>query len=116
MKTNDELLSLDNMGQGAAIEAFDLELKRVMANIMDVQTDAKAREVSLVVKITPSGETREFFGFTVQAKSKLRPRKEVVSRGIVGKEINGDIKARELFIDKQVPLFDDNVTPIRRAE
>lgn len=46
------LVSLDNIGNGAAVELFNNELSRCYSNIMDPNTDRyKAREVKLVVRM-----------------------------------------------------------------
>ncbi len=67
----EEYLSLSNLKSGAAVEMFDDELKRVLTNIQDVNTDPKTvRELTLTVKIKPS-EDREFGAVSMEVKSKL---------------------------------------------
>ena len=66
-------LSLNNLGAGGAVEQFDEELKKVLANIEDEHTKATApREITLKIKIIP-GENRNNFNYIVEAKSKLAP-------------------------------------------
>jgi hypothetical protein len=49
-----ERVSLLNLSRGAAIERFDHELSKVLANIKDVNTDAKKkRKITLEVVLTP---------------------------------------------------------------
>lgn len=60
MTTERTEVSLATLGSGAAVELFDQEFRRVLANIADPNTPAKAvREVKLAVKIKPT-ETREY--------------------------------------------------------
>lgn len=53
-------LSLANMADGAAVEAFDIQLRRVLENILDPNVNATAvRKVTLEVRIKPD-ENRSF--------------------------------------------------------
>jgi hypothetical protein len=53
-------VSLQNLGGGAAIELFDLELQKVLENISDENTrPAVVREITLKVKIKP-GDDRDY--------------------------------------------------------
>lgn len=53
-ETRAEIVTLSNIANGAAVELFDHELKRVMANIKDPNADAKKkREVTLKVTLSP---------------------------------------------------------------
>ena len=48
MHTNEEKLTLSNLGNGAAVELFGIELRRVLKDVMDPNTDPKAvREITL---------------------------------------------------------------------
>jgi hypothetical protein len=54
------MMTLDNLGQGAAKEIFDGALKKVIENIKDVNTDWKPqRSISLVVTFKPDEERNE---------------------------------------------------------
>ena len=66
-----ENVTLLNLGGGVATELFDLELKKVMANIRDTNTDTKkVRRITLTVDFMPlpdrSGMTSQ-----VNVQSKL---------------------------------------------
>lgn len=72
---NERLVSLATLGSGAAIEAFDRELKKVLEDINDVNTKAvDIREVHLVVKIAPD-EERERANVGITTKAKMGKRK-----------------------------------------
>jgi len=67
----EEAVSLASLAGGAAIERFDDELARVVANILDPNTDEKAtRTITLKVKVKP-GRDREFGGVSFTVASQL---------------------------------------------
>ncbi len=65
----EEKVSLVNINGGAAVEMFDHELEKVMANISDINTGMGARSVTLKVTIKPSDEGRTVVGYAIEAKS-----------------------------------------------
>jgi hypothetical protein len=70
-------LTLATIAKGAAPERFQDELARVVANILDVNTDPEAiRAITMTVKIKPS-ESREMATVALEVKSKLAPPKAV---------------------------------------
>lgn len=66
-----EDVTLVNLNNGAAVELFDLELRRVIENIEDenVKPDA-VREITLKVTIKPN-EDRDLAAVAISCKSKL---------------------------------------------
>jgi hypothetical protein len=69
----DQGVSLETLGQGAAVERFNLALQEVLDNIQDPNTDAKkARTVMLKATIKPK-EDREVGSIQVDVVSKLAP-------------------------------------------
>jgi hypothetical protein len=67
---SEHIVSLTNLNQGAAIEMFDAELKKVVENIADLNTTAKVkREITLKVVFVPNDErTQGLVGITVASK------------------------------------------------
>jgi len=63
-------ISLINLGGGAAVEKFQIELNQVLANIMDVNTDEGKREIVLKVEFKPSRD-RDACDIRIHCKSKL---------------------------------------------
>ena len=56
-KIKEEDLTLGNLGNGGAVELFEDELANVLENILDVNTEAKAkRKITLVVTFKPSAD------------------------------------------------------------
>lgn len=73
----EERITLATIGGGAAPELFERELHRVLANIHDVNTPAKAiREISIRVWFHPD-ENREAAETTLEVKSKLAGVKKI---------------------------------------
>lgn len=69
----DEKLSLLQLYDGAAIEAADIELQKVLDNIQDPNTDPKAvRKVTLEVKFKPNKD-RNLSEVLISANAKLAP-------------------------------------------
>ena len=64
-------VNLANLGGGAAIERFDHELSKIIANIKDVNTDPKKnRSITLKVTFMPHGD-RTGMSTVVDCTSKL---------------------------------------------
>lgn len=98
------VLSLENLGDGAAIERFDLALQEVLNNIQDVNTDAKkARSVTLKVTITPN-EDRQIGYLSVDVNAKIVPITAFKTTVFMGKGSDGDAVAVEKG-KEQMPLF-----------
>lgn len=115
MHTNEEKLTLSNLGNGAAVELFGIELRRVLKDVMDPNTDPKAvREITLKVAFKP-GEDRELVPMGLKAQSKLAGSRIFMSKVIIGRN-QGRVEARE-FRSGQRELFDgeDNVIPIENG-
>lgn len=114
MKISEEKMSLANLADGAAIERFDIALQEVANNIQDVNTEATAvREVVLSVKIKPD-EDRNIGGIEINALPKLAKFMPVVTKAFLGKDIKGDGEIYELSVPKQMDLFQNNVTMIKK--
>lgn len=112
MHTKEEAITLGNIGGGAAVELFDLELRKVLKDVLDPNTDAKTiRSISLRVTLKPD-EDREMGVIGVSVASKLAGSKEFLTKAFFGIE-NGRPEARELETG-QGNLFnqDGNVVPI----
>jgi len=61
---------LSTLAGGAAVELFDEELAKVVANVLDLNTEAETvREINLKVKIAPD-DSRRMAAVTVQVTSK----------------------------------------------
>lgn len=103
-----ELVSLESMARGAPIELFNDELRKVIENILDPNTEAeKNRTITLTVKLAPDA-SRKFAGVEIQALSKLAPQRAVGTGFYIGKRA-GQAVAKE-YDDRQMEI--ENVTNI----
>lgn len=105
-----EKVSLKDLLGGAAIEAFDYELSRIVGNILDPNTVAIAtREIILKVKIKPT-EDRELGAISCNCSAKLAPSKPLTSRLYFGMHngkavaIEHDPKQPQLPIEEPAKL------------
>lgn len=70
-------VSLETIAGGAAPERWDHELRKVLKNVMDPNTDPGAkRSITLTVEFQPS-TSRTSMQATLQVKSKLAPTRAV---------------------------------------
>ena len=102
METEFKEVSLSTLGKGAAADLFAEEFAKVLENIADVNTEAKApREIRLSVKIIPR-ENRDFAAVKISCTSKLAALKQYETSVHMGVE-GGKVRAFEEEI-KQIPL------------
>lgn len=98
-----ELFSFDTLGKGAGQEKFDEELKKVLKNIQDPNTNWKdRREITLKVVFIPSSDERREAKILIDADSKLAKPKPFISTLILG-VFEGKDAAREIVQDELFP-------------
>jgi hypothetical protein len=101
----EESVTLETLGQGAALERFNLALQDVLDNIQDVNTDPKkARTVTLKATIKPSAD-REVGEIVVDVVSRLAPIAPFDVRVFLGRDKEGKGYATE-YHSAQGGLFD----------
>ena len=103
--------TLETLASGAAQELFELELRKVLTNIMDPNTNPTAmRKITLVVKYKPD-ETRDMCSMEVSCESKLAPHRPVPAVAFVGvDEETGEIAIKEAS-PEQGELFESIQKP-----
>ncbi|MBQ8960881.1 MAG: hypothetical protein IJ071_06655 [Ruminococcus sp.] len=106
-----EAKSILEMAQGAIMEQVNMEVGKIVDNILDPNTDAKKkRQLSLTVDFAPSAD-RQTVVITATAKSKLLPNHAVQTTLYVGVDTStGEIQAVEMV--PQIPgqqSFDGDV-------
>lgn len=115
MHTSEEKMSLLNIGGGAAIELFDVELQRVLKNVVDPNTEPKKpREITLKVRLDPD-EKRFLTNVEISCASKIAAMSTFSTQVIIDRE-GSRVEAREI-VPSQQKLFsdDDNVVSIERG-
>ena len=99
--TNDARSSLLQMAKGAIQERVDYEVSRVVDNILDMNTEAKAkRKVVLTIVMAPD-EDRRVVKIEASAKSTLAPVTPVGTSLVVTADGNGEMMLAEII--PQVP-------------
>lgn len=86
MLTDGNTVTLDSLKAGGVLQLFDEELKKVLENIMDPNTEPEAvREVRLVVKIKPDRD-RATAAVAIIPSAKLAPAVALGTRMFFGKK------------------------------
>lgn len=115
-----ESMSLKSLGQGAAVELFDVEMQKALENIVDPNTDPKkARTITLKVTMKPD-EEREYASITVQVSSTLASIKPYATHCFIGKDRHGVVATehnpKQLNLDLyRVDEIQSNVVPMERS-
>ena len=97
------------MAKGAILEQIDNETAKIMANILDPNTDAKKARKLTITLTFKSDESREFVSCEAQAKSTIAPVMPIATRIILDTDKDGNPKAMELTKDdpNQIHVFDE---------
>jgi len=91
-----EGFNIATVANGALIEQADYEIKRVLENIMDQNTDpTKKRKVTITLEFKGT-EDRDITSVVFVTKSVLAPTLPIVSRIVFEKDNAGNIIAEEL--------------------
>lgn len=101
-------LNLSELSGGAVQEKIDREVKKVLQNILDPNTDFdKARTVTVTISMK-ANEQRNSLTTDVSVKSKLAPQKSIATTVLVGRNENtGQIQAAELLSNAPGQTFID---------
>lgn len=105
---------LQNIAEGVAPELFSHELKKIAANILDINTKSTAkRKLALIFEFVPD-ENREEMKVHVSSKVNLAPVKTCSKTLWLGKR-NG---AAAIYGQdtKQLNMFDEGVVPLNQTE
>ena len=93
--------SILQMVNGAVQERVDLEVSRVVDNILDVNTDPTAkRKITLTIELKPD-EERQFITMKASAQSKLAPVVPIGTTLAIAADHNGEMVIAEMT--PQVP-------------
>lgn len=97
-----ERLNIANLAKGALLERADVEIKRILENISDKNTDfKKARKLTLTLDFKALDEDREAIKVDLQAKSSIAPYNAVSTQIYIDKDDNGEVVAQE-FVKGQM--------------
>lgn len=105
---SDYQMKLSEVADGALQEQFDAEHQRVVQNMFDRNTKAKAkRKITIELEYVPN-EKRELADLTVNVKSKLAPAESVPTSLMIGADQNGEVVGKELKSGIQGQTYFDN--------
>lgn len=111
MKVSEFPLTLKNLGDGQAVELFDIELQNVLENIADKDTADGARKINLVVKFKPDSD-RAVTKIEIECKSTLAPNAGIITTALIDQGIDGRYELNEFVQPKQQDLsFSDRTSP-----
>jgi len=102
MFTENENLSLENIGKGAIIEEFDAAFTEVVRGILDHNTSDKARVMTIKAKIIPNSE-RTLIAMEVTHDVKNPANKPFTTGALIGIDEKGKPYAQEIE-KQQLPL------------
>ena len=98
---DNQKVSILQMVNGAIRERVDYEVKKVIDNILDVNTEAKAkRKIKLTIELKPD-DSRQVISLAASAKSELAPVTPVGTSMVITADGNGEMMIAEVV--PQVP-------------
>lgn len=110
--SEEKYVSLDTIGQGAALEMFQAELDKVLTNILDPNTrPTTVRRITLSVDIKPD-EDRSFGTVAISTAAKLAPVKAVGTAIYIGSRAGHPVATER---DNRQLAFDENVVGIKEG-
>lgn len=103
-------LDLSHIAEGGLQEKLDNELEKVFDNILDLNTEPKAKRKITITLTMSSNEERTVVDTVMDVKSKLAPQSGVATTILVGRDYDtGQLHANEL--KSSIPgqmYFDEN--------
>ncbi|QJD61102.1 hypothetical protein [Streptococcus dysgalactiae] len=118
-------LDLSHIAEGGLQEKLDNELEQVFDNILDLNTEAKAKRKITIELIMSSNEERTVVDTTMTVKSKLAPQNGVATTILVGRDYDtGQVHANELkstvpgqmYFDENGEILTDIGQPVEEIE
>ncbi|OUA60387.1 replication terminator protein [Bacillus thuringiensis] len=90
------MIDLNSFADGALFERVNIELKKVLENIADPNTDPKkVRKINITIAVA-GDQQRDVLNCKVQAKTTLVPATEVESKIVMDYDNDGNLVGQEL--------------------
>lgn len=99
--------NISELAEGAVQEKIDQEVRKIVANILDVNTAFKPSRKLIIDVEFSSDSTRQVFETNVTIKSKLQPSESVSALMMAGRDDSGRIHAAELKSSAPGQMFFD---------
>ena len=118
-------LDLSHIAEGGLQEKLDNELEKVFDNILDLNTDAKAKRKITITLTMSSNEERTVVDTVMDVKAKLAPQNAVATTILVGRDFDtGHVHANELkstvpgqmYFDENGEILTDIGQPVAEIE
>ncbi|HEL2598876.1 hypothetical protein ACYKKI_03675 [Streptococcus suis] len=118
-------LDLSHIADGGLQEKLDHELEKVFDNILDLNTEAKAKRKVTITLTMSANEERTVVDTVMDVKSKLAPQNGVATTILVGRDYDtGRVHANELkssvpgqmYFDDDAQLRTDTGQPVEEVE
>lgn len=103
MLTEEEKVSLANIGKGAVIDKFDQAFVDILKDISDTDKTEKARTITIKAKIIPN-EARSLIGIEVGCEVLIPAKKPFVTAALIGTDEHGKMYAQEIARHHQQSL------------
>lgn len=107
--------SVLEMAKGAILEQIDAESAKIMANILDPNTDYKKARKMTITLTFKSDEARELVSCEAQAKSAVAPTMPIVTKIFLEADGDGNPRAMEITRDdpNQVHIFEEGEPEVK---
>lgn len=118
-------LDLSHIAEGGLQEKLDNELEKVFDNILDLNTEAKAKRKITITLTMSSNEERTVVDTIMEVKSKLAPQNGAATTILVGRDFDtGQVHANELkstvpgqmYFDENGEILTDIGQPVEEVE
>jgi len=104
MQTKGEAITIQNVKDGAVLDALSIEMQRVLKNILDPNTDKGAKRKLKLELIFSYNEENNTLSIVHKIGSTLSSIKPIQVLALIGKDIRGNVEASEILT--QAGLFD----------
>ncbi|VFI55559.1 hypothetical protein [Streptococcus pneumoniae] len=118
-------LDLTHIADGGLQEKLDKELEKVFDNILDLNTDAKAKRKVTITLTMSANKERTVVDTIMEVKSKFAPQNGVATTILVGRDFDtGQVHANELkstvpgqmYFDENGEILTDIGQPVAEIE
>ena len=91
-----QMINLAELANGAVAERVNLEVKKVLENIADPNTNAKTKRKVVLTLTFQADDNRDVVNVSVHAKPTLAPAKDIDTKIIMDYDTKGQITGAEL--------------------
>lgn len=112
LNTKDDVLAITTIEGGAVLTKAQIELNKILENILDPNTTLDARKLKIDLKFKPNAD-RDMVDISIDCSSQLAKDAPITSKAVIGTNGKGKAEAHEIFRQEQMG-FEDNVVGMAR--